>query len=284
MSPERWALVQPFVSEQILRLDVDLAAAKAWIRYLAYACAWCIGQHIPLDVEHVLDPVSVERYCAEGFVGTPSATSTIRWQLRRLGRVLTATAPWEPLRPTYARCKLRPPYSEKELRLVERDVACQATELRRHAAQVVVAAGLGAGLDGRWVPKLAGTDVYRDRDGAVVVSVPSPMPRQVVVRDRYAGELLKLAQMAGEGPLLQRRLVAKDFSIIFTEITIDSGRILLVPGRLRSSWLLAHLEARTSLPVLIEAAGLKGFGNLQDLVPYVSAPVRAELRRQLRVA
>jgi hypothetical protein len=42
----------------------------------------------------------------------------------------------------------------------------------------------------------------------------------------------------------------------------------LVVGRLRSTWLLGHLDRRTPLPLLMEQAGLKTVRPLEDLLEY----------------
>jgi hypothetical protein len=62
---------------------------------LTLIAAWCIKQGIPLGIEQVLDPDTVERFCSRGLKKTPSRGS-YRATLRRLGRELTTKAPWEP--------------------------------------------------------------------------------------------------------------------------------------------------------------------------------------------
>ena len=108
ISEDRWAQVRGLVVDQVLRLNVGLETMRRCIRALAYLASWCIDQHVPLDVEHVLDPDTVERYCAEGLTGTDAAVSRVRGDLRRVGRTLTATARWEPLPVPLARTKLPP--------------------------------------------------------------------------------------------------------------------------------------------------------------------------------
>ena len=228
----------------------------------------------------MLDPDTVERYCAEGLSGTEASVSRIRGDLRRLGRTLTATAPWEPLPVPLARTKLPPPYSRAELSVIERDIARQATELRRTTARAFWLLGLGAGLDGRWNTKVRGTAVSRSR-GLVVVQVPDPVARLVVVRAAYAAALLELAA-AGEGLLVSEHKVSKNSpSKLAADITIDGGRLEFSPARLRSTWLAAHLEAGTQLPVLLQAARMRTFGSLGDLLGSVRPLADDKARTQL---
>ncbi|MDA8285460.1 MAG: hypothetical protein M0Z42_19660, partial [Actinomycetota bacterium] len=221
----RWSQVRELVVAQVLRLNVGLETMRRCIRALAYLTSWCVDQHIPIDVEHVLDPDTVERYCTEGLNGTDAAVSRVRGDLRRLGRTLTATAPWEPLPAPLSRTKLAPPYSRAELAVIERDIARQATSLRRQTAKAAWLLGLGAGLDGRWNTKVRGTAVKKV-GGLVVVEVPDPAARRVVVRAGFAEELLGLAAVAGEGLVVGDRKVSKNSPSEFAaDITIDQGRI-----------------------------------------------------------
>lgn len=277
----RWEQVRGLVVDEVLRLNVGLETMRRCIRALAYLASWCVDQHVALGVEHVLDPDTVERYCAEGLSGTEAAVSRVRGDLRRLGRTLTATAPWEPLPRPLARTKLPVPYSQPELAVIERDIARQATELRRTTARAFWLLGLGAGLDGRWTTKVAGTAVSKVGD-VVVVKVPDPVARLVVVRAAYATDLLELAAAAGEGLLCGERKVSKNSSSEFAaDITIEGGRIEFSPPRLRSTWLVAHLEAGTQIPVLLQAAGMRTFGSLGDLLGYVRPLEEGTARTQL---
>jgi hypothetical protein len=271
----------PFVAEQILRLNLGLDPAKALTRCLAYQVAWCLGQGIALEIDHVLDPDTVARYIDEGFRGSPSAKATTRSQLRRLGRALATGAPWEPPPAAFSRTKVAPPYSAAELALIDRDTQRQGTQPLRHAARALVTLGVGAGLDGRWNTRIEVADVRRTR-GSVEIRVPAPNARLVVVRERYADEILALATAVGRGPLVGRSTNHKNAAArIAAEVVIDQGRLVLAPKRLRSSWLVSLVEGRVELPVILEAAGLKGLGPIEDLLAFIRRSPDAEARRQL---
>lgn len=198
-----------------------------------------------------------------------------------MGRTLTATAPWEPLPKPLARTKLPVPYNRAELRVIERDIDRQATTLRRTTARAMWLLGMGAGLDGRWNTKITGTVVSTAGDLAVV-QVPDPAARLVVVRGAYAPALLALAAEVGEGLLVGDRKVGRNAASEFaSDISIDQGRLVFSPGRLRSTWLVAHLEAGTQLPVLLQAAGMRTFGSLGDLLDYVRPLTEGKARAQM---
>ena len=144
----------------------------------------------------------------------------------------------------------------------------------------MVLLGLDAGLDGGWNTKVRGTAVSRVGD-VVVVAVPDPVARLVVVRAAYATALLELAA-AGEGLLVSEHKVSKNSpSKLAADITIDGGRLEFSPARLRSTWLVAHLEAGTQLPVLLRAAGMRTFGSLGDLLGSVRPLADDKARAQL---
>ena len=89
--PRDWAAVRPFVVESATRLGLDHgAAAVRVVRVLARLAAWAVGEGLPLDVEVVLDPDTVERFVAVGLADDRSR-ATYRAVLRRVGPLLTTT-------------------------------------------------------------------------------------------------------------------------------------------------------------------------------------------------
>src|ERR1700728_568610 len=89
-----WRYVQPFVIEcaECLHLG-DGSAAMRTVRVLASLASWAVREGLPLDVEMVLDPDTVERFVAVGLADDRSR-ATYRAVLRRVGPQLTSRAPW----------------------------------------------------------------------------------------------------------------------------------------------------------------------------------------------
>jgi hypothetical protein len=263
-----------FVRFQLNRLDLTdcLAGRLAWT--LATHGAFCVSQGLPLEIEAILDPDAVERFCSWAKDHyRPSTAATMRSRLRKLGPLLTTKAPWEPSPPSLKRRSLSIPYSQRELDVILRDVHHQATAQRSRAATAITLLGLGAGLDARWICRVRGCDVS-DKAGLVTVNVAEPSARIVVIRSCFATELSELAKHCGKELLVSstgangKNLVSN----LCAKITIDRGRIHLNASRLRSSWLVAHLCAGTPMACLIKAAGCKGFGSFDDLLPFVVRP------------
>lgn len=261
-----------FVRSHFLRLDVEAGPrTESLLADFAHICWWWHGiKHRPLDIELILDPDTVEQYSLTALPNRNDAgVAKARCNLRSLGEVLTKTAPWEPPPAPFSRTKLPEPYLDRELRILRRDAGRQPLPWLCQAAKAFELLGLGAGLDGRWVSKIHGTDV-RQLGLHVVVDVPSPQPRRVTVRDRYAVELLELAKVAGTGRLdgAPAGTVYESWRVVEL-LVFDGGRLEFSPGRLRSTWLVAHLCAGTRVPELLAAAGLETATGFRDLLKFV---------------
>jgi len=247
--------------------------------------AWCLSQGIDLDVEKVLHPDTIERYCALGLTRTTEQSiGTVKSMLRRLGPVLTVKAPWQPQPQVHRRLELPAPYSVKELAIIHRDIRRQGTETRRLTGLAFESLGLGVGLDGRWAPKVRGTDVSLE-GGFVLVRVNAPSPRVVVVRSQYAKTVLELSERAGDG-LLTGRSGARPTNVaeVAGDLSIDQGRIHLSLRRLRSTWRVAQLDAGTNLEVVRVAAGVENIAAFKDICAHMKPVATKQARDQLRSA
>ncbi len=201
--------------------------------------------------------------------------ATYRSILRTIGPRLTTTAPWSPRPVAVPRRSLASPYEAREIENLIGDAAHQPTAHRRRAAGALLALGLGAGLDGRWVTKVGAGDVGR-RGPVVVVRVGEPMARTVVVLARWEQDLLELARTAGDEFLVGGRSTSRNRTgHLVASLKVPTGHPQLAPARLRSTWLLAHLQSGTRLPELCRAAGIQGPAVLSELLDQVH-PMAAE--------
>ncbi len=281
--PSHWhATLRPFVVKNLYAARPPGAASvEQWAWVLTLISEWCVGEGIPLDVERVLDPDTVERFASTGLRDFPSRYH-YRTVLRRLGRLLTTEAPWEPRPERMTRRKVALPYSPSDLNLIWQDAGRQSTPSRRRAATALVCLGAGAGLDGRWSTKVKGSDV-RPVDGVVVVLVPAPRPREVPVLARFEEDLLRLAAEAGEEPLVgggspHRNRAWK----LVSRFEAGHHHPTLSLPRLRSTWLVEHLISGTRIPELLAAAGTSQIEPFDELLELVSPLDDAEFRHLLR--
>jgi hypothetical protein len=250
-------------------------------RVLTLIAGWCVKQGIPLDVERVLDPDTVERFCSTGLKKLPSRGS-YRATLRRLGRELTKKAPWEPRPEPMPARKVSPPYSKVQMKALRGDAARQSSPSRRRATTALILLGAGAGLDGRWARKVRGTDVARAH-GTVLVRVGEPRAREVPVLKEYGEELLLLAQEAGDEYLVGGYTTHRNrTNEIVARFEDGHNHPKLEPKRLRSTWIVTHLTLGTRLPELLAAAGTSRIETLDALLKYVPALNSVEGNRMLR--
>jgi hypothetical protein len=279
-----WSAIQPFVLDCAVRLPLNgWSSTTRVLRVLTQLAAWAAGEGLPLDPEVVLDPDSVERFIEVG-ANDDRSRATYRSVLRRVGPLLTERAPWEPKPMAVARRQVALPYSARELDQLRLDVGRQATQARLRAARALVALGLGAGLDGRWVTRVGARDVAR-RSGVVVVRVGEPSPRAVPVLGSWENEILELAGTAGGEFLVGGHSTSRNrASALAASLVIPPGHPRLSASRLRSTWLLWHLNAGTRLPELAAAAGLKGVTVLSDLLSLVDPMPEGDAGLMLREA
>jgi hypothetical protein len=244
---------------------VDIRCRRILLRLVT----WATCEGIPRDREVIFDPAVIESFCSTALAGEHSR-GTHRSDLRRMGRRLTKRASFEQPPEAMAWRNVAVPYSRGEIGSLRLDAFAQPTEVRRRAARALLALGLGAGLDGRWVAAV-GPEHLRRHDGHLEIEVGEPAPRIVVVRASYEKELVELAATAGEGCLVGRRSKARNRVADLTKsLVVPAGHPRLSPARLRATWLVWHLEQATRLPELCEAAGLQGFEVLSDLLRYVN--------------
>jgi hypothetical protein len=264
-----------------LGLDGDTPADYRTRRQLLRLSLWATGEGLALDREVILDPSTVERF-AEVALASDRSRATYRAVLRRVGPLLTMRAPWEPRPASLARRQVSPPYTAQEVLLLRKDAFGQPTAARRTAARALLALGLGTGLDGRWVTRVAARDVYVSAS-AVMVEVGEPMPRRVVARADWEEELVALTENAGDQFLVGGYSTSTRRTGHLTErLVAPTGHPRLAPARLRSTWLFTHLRAGTRLPELCRAAGLEGVTVLSDLLELVDPLDEASALAMLR--
>jgi hypothetical protein len=149
----------------------------------------------------------------------------------------------------------------------------------------LLALGLGCGLDARDLSWVRGSDVTAEGDGAVLVTVSGgTRPRTVPALAAYASTIAQRARAVGEGLMIGgtmrgRRNVT---SYALERLVPDRDLPRLVMGRLRSTWLLTHVNLATPLPTLMRAAGLTTVRPLEDLLGFAEPIDDAVADRFLR--
>jgi hypothetical protein len=280
-----WASSAEAVRAAALATTDSVPAALKVLAVLAGFAAWIDQEGYSVSVDCLGDPTLIERYVSSLADQVPDSTrATRRAVLRRVARRLDPNPPSAPESIAYRRVK--PPYAVWEIARYLSAAEAQPTAARRWSARAVLALGLGCGLDRVDLAWVRGTDVSAGRAGVKVSVAGGPRPRQIVALNDYADLLRECAQTAGKRLLIGgARLGRHNVSTPALDRLADDRTIpRLVPARLRSTWLVHHLNLATPLPVLLPAAGLKSSRSLDDLLEYARPIPEQDRERMLRGA
>jgi hypothetical protein len=277
-----WADVRDFVCDTAaMAKPANIEDAARVTRVLMKLAIWCLAEGLALEREVIVDPAVVERFIALS-EGKSASRAVDRWLLRKIGPMVTTSAPWEPRPAPVAHRNIAPPYTASEMRQLRADAQRQPGELSRQASWALVVLGAGVGLDGRWVARVRPADVSIE-NGVVLVEVGEPAARIVPVLAAFEEEVLELAATCTTGCLIGVPSQARSrVAVITSRLTVGLGHPPFSAARFRSTWLTTHLSLGTRLPELAKAAGLRSTAHLADLVPYIEALADCEARQLLR--
>lgn len=283
--PEVWARIRPLVQQA-----ADAAAATPYragtlAALTAQLAHWCDREGLAITNEVVFHPDTVDRFVVQGCAQLASGTQlNYRCQLRRVGERLLGP-PLYPLRPVPMRASgLVAPYSTTEVAALVGWARGATTFRMRHNLMVLLSFGMGAGLTSQEVNTVVGSDVSEDVDG-LLVKVSGPRARIVPVLRRWEDHVREAADLAGWRPvfLTTRTKVSRKDVTGFVErcATADAPRLRV--QRLRATWIVHHLAARTPLQALQTAAGASA-AQLAGYATYLPALDPGLARRLLREA
>jgi len=274
-----WQATGQIVTEAAQLSTSSPGNAAKYLSHLSDFAAWAHEQGVPLTLRALLDLDVIERYIAVGMPGAKDSTrATRRAILRRIARHCASPPQDLPLPIVYRR--VRPPYSPVEVQGLLALASAQPTPNRRRTLRAILHLGLGCGIASRDLAWVRGQDVVLLPDGAVSVTVSGgTRPRAVVALHAHETALLELARFTSSGLLIGGTIRGRRNVTRGPLDRVVGGQDLprLETARLRSTWLLAHLQAQTPLPALMLAAGLTTVRPLEDLLHH--CPVDADAAR-----
>ncbi|MFG1782646.1 hypothetical protein ACGFIU_09410 [Rhodococcus oryzae] len=267
--PEReWDEIGPFVRDVVRRGFAPTQVARvatSRIGIVTSLVRWALEQGLPLDVEQILHPATVNRY-AVTLPGLSDATRcTRRATLTTLSRRITRTAPWEPPREVLRYPRPTMPYSGTQVSQLLWWAPRQRSAVRRQGLAAVVAIGVGAGLRAAEMLNVRASDVRR-RGEHVIVAVRGSRARQVPVRPEYAAAVLEVAERAGGGHLFRDPVPRVEFvGLLLGRCEVPAGLEPVTASRLRLTWEVAMVQA-VPLPVFMRMSGLTSPARLSDVL------------------
>ena len=240
--------------------------ARWLLRCTAGLTVWAYGYLGVSDVRTVLSPDNVEYWTMT--VNAHRAGTwreNARWALKAVGRAANPSA-WPSPRPQVGKSAIATPYGAAEEKCYLR-VAKLPGRRNRTVRLWIVAAALGAGLNGKEIAAGQVEDLVEVDIGRLAVRVRGKHPRLTPIRHQFSDLARRSAQGAREGrfiPTGGRNLVYN----ICARLDPGSGEGLVL-RRARSTWIVAHLQAGTPLPVLKQVAGPLSMNTLDGLLGYI---------------
>ncbi|QKT13232.1 hypothetical protein [Rhodococcus sp. W8901] len=235
--------------------------------------SWAVDQGLPLDVEQIFHPATVNRYVQtmEGFA--ERTRSCRRATLTTVSRRVTTVAPWQPRREVISYKTTKVPYTDTQIRRLIDCAGRQSTPTRVRVLTGVVALGLGAGLTSKEMVDVTGSDVSLRRSH-VLIAVPGARPRVVPVLDRYAPTVRELARRAGAGRLIVDSPPRPSYvPEVIARCDIPAALQYVSAIRLRLTWEVLMLRS-VPLPVFLRLSG-HGIGiNVRPLAEHVGVTPR----------
>jgi integrase len=244
--------------------------------------AFCALEGLGSPTSALRDSAAIEAFLAIGCSGLmPHSLGTYRSVLVRLGGcTCRSTNPFPGSRASR-------PYNSFEVAALWSMAQHQPSSLRIANAKVALATMVGAGLHPGELAELCGQDV-QSRRGQCRIVVGGARPRTVRVRAPYGQELLGLAKRE-KGYLFRPGARVRSAKNLIGEVCAalvrDHDEVALSARRARSTFICAHLRARTPLHMLCAMAGIVEVESLLRYARHVEgapgskAALRAEARR-----
>lgn len=285
--PERyWAVIGSFVRAAVADAQPSTVySAHDLLSTTARHVLWCWQTAgLELGRKIVFERWVIEEYIMKGCPTlSPASRGNRRSQLLRISEALLGPdiAPGR-LTPLPASDPVRP-YSPSEIVALRSWAEGQSTPTRRRDAATLLALGAGAGLAVEDIAGLTAGMVTVD-DMGVLLAVPGRRSRLAPVLAEWEPPLIEAARSIPSDRLLfgeVRRTGNKNFVSNFVNKSSGVGPKPSVQ-RLRATWLVHHLTARSAVVPFMAAAGVGSLEALTRYLRYVPDTDPAEARRVLR--
>ena len=247
----------------------DAKQAAQYLRAASGIVVWAYQSFGNTDPTVVFHPSNVEAWtmtvCADRSMRWREAT---RSKLRTLGRVVNADG-WSPPTQKVGKQQIARPYTTLEEK-VFRLVCGLPGRANRSQRLWVVCGSLGVGLSGMEIAAARTSDLEHLSNGHLAIRVQGRNSRLVPIRRDYTD----LTRAAADASATDRLIPTNGRNIVPTTASRLNPSLSL--RRARSTWLVAHMTAGTSLAVLRMIAGPLSANTLDGLLGYVTADIDEE--------
>lgn len=225
---------------------------------------------VDLDVARMFRRRVVEEFVHRGMAShTRGSRATYRSML--IAMVDAVTPPSEQPFPI-SRSEPTPPYAPSEVAALRSWAGSQGGSTRRQDASVLLALGFGAGLTTRELLALRVSDVDARRDG-VHVLVWERRPRLVPILPAWETALREAVRDADPGDWLFRRgrTGVRPGQVTDFLHRGHTTELDVRPARMRTTWMLTHLQSGTPPRELLRIAGLENLAALDRITRFLPA-------------
>lgn len=277
VSPDRFARVEHLVREATNACAPPTRQrARDFTRYGTYLATWCDAEYMPLRLEVVFHPDTVERFVAVLETSlAPRSVATIASVLRAMSALLLPAISPSSLSHHPGR-RPKPPYSYEEVEELFSLIERARSRKRRHDLAALLVLCLATGASGQEAALVGGRDLVVSPT-AITVNLRRRKEkggwreRQVVALAKWGDVLteLKVAPddyMIGGGNARHSRVY--DLCVCTRG---DRWPVELDPGRARSTYLVEVGCTANTVPELLERAGVSTLEAYNGLIGFMKA-------------
>ena len=261
--------------------------AARYISAVAWLTMWSVEPGgLPLDRAIIFSAANRRRFLERGYTSRGAESRVgISYLLERIASDLLT---FDPARPGVRATKPTEPfapYSSTEIARFRSQTMTRSTALKRARWRALLTLGAGLALSASEIMSAQVPDV-EDNGDHLVMHVGGGQ-RSVVCLAAWESELRTLLNDPEVDTFLYPKIVRPKNPAFqaaqFIGIAANPGEGFKIE-RLRSTWIVAHVDAGTPLVPLMEALGVKSLSTLERLAPYFARPSDDEILTMFRLA
>lgn len=281
----RWENIRPFVADAVSMIapachylaERLMVATSGFVDWIVNVCGY------PAKVHVVFHPVMIRRYVSRDDVQWgDKIRRDYRSLLLRIAEVVAPDAGAIPFGSLNTESPTLP-YTDRELGLLESWARGQSSAHRRRDAGLILGLAAGAGLDPWEIQHLRDEHVVIGRTG-VRVTVAGSVAREVTVLQRWE-DLVRdsLTGWSGREWVFGPATRTSTFNAItpFIRRTDRGSEPPPIPTRMRQTWIVTHLAARTPADLIMAAGGLAKPEHLATSLAHIPALHGPDERRRV---
>jgi integrase len=287
MSPQRWERIREFVEDAVAVTAPNCAYTTSRLLIVcSHYVDWAVNiASLPLQPQILFRLELISRYTSEVMNQAEGTRRNYRAILLRISEILLPDSPEAELTALNSRVSMEP-YSDADLTRLEFWARGQNTPGRERNATVLLALCAGGGLWSNEVCEARREDIQFDAHG-VLVSVRGSNARYVPLLARWEPWLRVAVTGLDAGDRVfgspTRKNNSKNLVTAFIQQSVQPpGMPRPQTNRMRATWLVTHLAARTDMRALMTASGVGKFENLARLLQFVPKLDTVAYRQHLR--